>query len=122
VAVEVFVDDRGVDIRFTGMDRFLTLTGRYHVPMAAIMWARVVPVADVRPTLGWKIAGGRWTDRFATGWFTVRGVKGLRQLWCVYRDAEVLDIETSLARPRRVVLQHPDRHDLAWFIGERLGR
>jgi hypothetical protein len=120
--VEVVVADDAVNMRFRGVDAFMTLTGRYHVPMAAITSARVVPVADLWPTLGWKLGGGRLFDYFATGWFTVRGQKGRRQLWCVYRDKQVLDIETSLARPCRVVLQHPDRHDLAWFIGERLAR
>ena len=58
----------------------------------------------------------------ATGWFTVKDRKGARELWCVYKDPEVLVIDTRRERPCRVVLQHPDRHDLAWYIGERLGR
>jgi hypothetical protein len=38
----------------------------------------------------------------------------------VYRDDEVLQLETRLDRPRYIVLQHPDRHTLAWLIGERI--
>ena len=50
----------------------------------------------------------------------MKGEKGKRQLWCVYRDDEVLVIDNRLNRPCRVVLQLPDRHDIAWYIGERL--
>jgi hypothetical protein len=32
----------------------------------------------------------------------------------------VLVIDSWLERPSRVVLQHPDRHNLAWLIGERI--
>jgi hypothetical protein len=56
----------------------------------------------------------------ATGHFMVRGRKGARQFWCVYRDPEVLLIETSRKDMARIVLQHPDRDRLAWLIAERI--
>ena len=56
----------------------------------------------------------------ATGHFTVPGRTGARQFWCVYRDPEVLVIDTSLENPARIVLQHADRDRLAWFISERI--
>jgi hypothetical protein len=31
-----------------------------------------------------------------------------------------LVIDTTLDHPARIVLQHPDRERLAWFIGERI--
>ena len=90
--------------------------------MADITGARVMPRAEAMAQL--RLAGRRrlLARRLATGWFTERDRKGVRELWCVYRDAEVLAIDTTLDKPCRVVLQHPDRHDLAWFIGERLAR
>ena len=123
MGVRVNVGDDAVDIAFTGMDRWVTLNRRgQHIAMADITSARVAPVAEVRSDTGLRVGGSYWPGRFATGWFNVKGQKGKRQLWCVYRDPEVLVIETQLDRPCRVVLQTPNRHDIAWYIGERLGR
>ncbi len=70
--------------------------------------------------VGWRVGGTYWPGRVAAGWFTMPDRKAARQLWSVYRDDEVLVIDTTRERPCRVVLQRPDRHDLAWLIGERL--
>jgi hypothetical protein len=121
VAVRVHVSDDAVDIRFTGADRLITFAhGGLHLCMSDIVVARVAPRKGLREPLGWRVGGGYFPGRLATGWFTVKGEKGKRQLWCVYRDDEVLAIDTRLERPCRVVLQLPDRHDIAWYIGERL--
>jgi hypothetical protein len=123
MAVHVHVGDDVVDIRFTGLDKWLTLNpSGQRLAMADITVAAVVARADARVGRGWRIGGGRWGTSLATGWFTVKDRKGARELWCVYRDDEVLAIDTVLTKPCRVVLQHPDRHDLAWYIGERLAR
>jgi len=90
--------------------------------MAAIVAAQVRPVDGLRKGLGWRVGGGYFPGRLATGWFTVKSEKGKRQLWCVYRAREVLVIDTRLDKPSRIVLQLPDRHDVAWYIGERLAR
>jgi hypothetical protein len=47
--------------------------------------------------------------------------KGGRQFWCVYRDSEVVVVDTDLDSPARLVFQHPDRDRLAWLIAERAG-
>jgi hypothetical protein len=120
MGVDVFVFQEYVSIDFTGVERFLTLKGHLEVPMHDITSARVAPVSEVRPGLGWRVGGSYWPGRLITGHFTVPDHPGARQLWCVQRDDEVLVIETDLDRPRRIVLQHPDRHDIAWLIGERL--
>jgi hypothetical protein len=123
VAVRVHVSDDVVDIRFTGGDRLWTFAhGGLPLPMAEVVAAQVLPVTELRAGLGWRVGGGYFPGRLATGWFTVKGQKGKRQLWCVHRDPEVLVIDTRLDRPCRVVLQLADRHDIAWYIGERLGR
>lgn len=120
MGVDVFVFQEYVSIDFTGVERFLTLKGHVEVRMADITSARVAPLSEVRDGLGWRVGGSYWPGRLITGHFTVRDQPGARQLWCVQRDDEVLVIETDLERPRRIVLQHPDRHDIAWLIGERL--
>ena len=120
MGVEVYVHNDAVDISFTGADRFLCFKDRLIVPMDEIDSARVLAVEDVKGDLGWRLAGGYWPGRFATGHFAVRDRKNARQLWCVYRDPEVLVIDTRIERPCRIVLQHPDRHNLAWLIGERI--
>jgi hypothetical protein len=123
MAVHVHVADDVVAIDFAGVDKWATFNpGGQQLPMAHITAARVVERTDALARIGWRLGGGYWPGRLATGWFTERGRKGARQLWCVYRDPELLAIDTTLPKPCRVVLQHPDRHDLAWYIGERLGR
>jgi hypothetical protein len=123
VAVRAHVRDDAVDIRFTGADRVITFAhGGVHLCMSDIVVARVLPRQGLHESLGWRVGGGYFPGRLATGWFTVKGQKGKRQLWCVYRDQEVLVIDTRLDRPSRVVLQLPDGHDIAWYIGERLAR
>ena len=121
MAVHVHVSDDAVDIRFTGIDWLMTFNpSGQHLAMTDITGARIAPREEVLTDLRWRAAGGYWPKAMATGWFTVKDRKGVRQLWCVYRDTEVLVIDTNLARPCRIVLQHPGRHDLAWYIGERL--
>jgi hypothetical protein len=57
----------------------------------------------------------------AAGWFLVPDRPGARQFCCVQRDRDVLVVDTDLERPTRLVLQHPDRARLAWWIAERVG-
>jgi hypothetical protein len=120
VTVQVIVQDDAVDIRLHGMDRVLALSGGLTLPIADITAVRVMRQRDAKSDVGWRVGGGYWPGAFATGWFTWKGRKGLRQLWCAYRDEAVLVIDTTRSVPARVVLQHPDRNDIAWFIGERL--
>ena len=67
-----------------------------------------------------RTGGGYWPGRMATGHFTWRHRKGIRQLWAVYSDKEALVIDTTLEKPARIVIQHPYKHDLAWLIAERI--
>lgn len=119
--MHVFVSDPGVDIRFDGFDAAWTLRRRHHIPVEQLVSARVAPAAELRRELGWRLGGTYVPGSVTAGRFSFNGTRpGQRQLWCVYRDPEVLVIETSAATWSRVVLQHPDRHDLAWWIGERV--
>jgi hypothetical protein len=122
MAVHVEVADDAVTITLSGLDRVAALCHRCTIPIEAVTAARVVPVAEPRASLGWRTGGSYFPGCIATGWYTIKERKGARQLWVVYRDPEVLVIDTTLERPATIVLQTPDRHDIAWFIGERLGR
>src|SRR5215207_157775 len=121
MAVHVHVSDDAVDIDFAGVDKWMTLNpAGQRLAMAEITGARVAARSDVSSGIRFRVGGSHWPGRMTTGWYTEKGRKGVRQLSCVYRDQEVLVIDTTLTEPCRVVLQHPDRHDLAWYIGERL--
>jgi hypothetical protein len=122
MAVHVTVDDDAVDVRFSGLDVLLTLSHGIRLPLAEVTGARLGPRGELLRELGIRVGGGYWPGALATGRFTWKGRKGLRQLWCVYRDQEVLVIDTTRDDPGRVVLQLPDRADQAWYVNERLAR
>jgi hypothetical protein len=48
--------------------------------------------------------------------------RGLRAWVSIRRGPELLEITLRGRRPRMIALERDDAHDLAWFIGERLGR
>ena len=120
MAIEVYVHDDAVEIDFTGLDQVESLKRHVHLPIEEVVSARVVPKEDMLRDLGWRVGGTYFPKVVAAGHFTTRGRKGVRQLWDVHRDDEVLCIETNHTRPWRIVLQHPDRERLAWLIGERV--
>lgn len=120
MGLRVVVHDDGVDVTISGWDALLCLSSGVRLRMDQITSARVAPWTEARADMGWRVGGGYFPGWFATGWYTIPGRKGARQLWCTYRAPEVLIIDTNLERPARLVLQHRDRHDLAWWIGERI--
>jgi len=120
MAVDVQVRDDAIDIALGGWDAVWAFARRRHLPMATVRSARVVPRREGLHLLGWRLGGTGLPGACIAGRFSVRGRKGERAFASVYRDRELLVIETSVPRPRYVVLQHPDRHDLAWWIGERV--
>ncbi len=122
MSVEVEVRDAEVAVELSGIDAVYALRRHLRLPMSCITAAAVVPKAEARRSIGWRVGGTAFPGRVLAGWFVDRRRRGHRQWWSTYRDDEVLVIDTTLRHPSRVVLQHPDRHDLAWWIGERLGR
>jgi hypothetical protein len=122
MAVRVHVHDDRIQFDLDGIDALLALSWHFAVPMDHVVSVSVRPFAEVRPDLHWRLGGTYVPGVVAAGTYGMVGRPAARQLLSVYRDPEVLVIETDLERPARVVIQHPDRHDLAWFIGERLAR
>ena len=120
MAIDVFVGDRVVAIHLTGLDAIWSLRSRLLVPIDEIVSAPVVDRADALGRVGWKLGGSALPGVVAAGTFSVNDGDGDRAFCCTYRDREFLEIETTLHRPRLILLQHPDRHELAWLIGERV--
>jgi hypothetical protein len=119
VAVTAVVSDDSFDITLTGWDRLWALRRRLSIPISQITGARVVPRDVAVRRLRWRIGGTHVPGLVRAGRYSLRSGDG-RAFASVYRDAEVLEVTTRSADPRLVVLQHPDRHDLAWYLGERL--
>ena len=116
MGLAIDVTETGVDLTFSGLDAVLCLQRHLHVHLADVERARVATWDEVRPDLGWRVGGGYWPGWFATGHYTFKGRPGARQLWDVYKDREVLVIDTSIEHPARIVVQHPDRVRLAELI------
>lgn len=122
MSVDVYVHPDTVDITFGGLDQYLCFHDRLILPIDEVTSATVVGVDRAAEDRALRLVGAAyWPGWIATGTFGVRNRPGARQLWCVYRDPEVLMIELDRSRLKKVVLQHPDRHNLAWLIGERIG-
>lgn len=113
MALRVMVSDNLVSILLSGFDRALCLSPDIDLHGDEIVSVQVMPRQEAKAQLGWRVGGGYWPGRLATGWFTVRGERGQLQLWDTYTDDEVLVIDTTRSKPSRVVLQHPDRDELA---------
>ncbi len=121
MAVSIDITAEGIDVSLTGIDATISFRRRLRIRFADIESASVRSIDELKKNLGWRVAGGYFPGRFATGHFLSRnGMKG-RQFWSVYRDREVLVIDLVEGRLRRVVLQTPDRVALADQISEAVG-
>ncbi len=120
MAVSVELTDAGVEVRLTGMDMVWSLRGAVSVPWSEILGARVVEAAAARRRLLLRLGGTGLTGVVKAGRFTVRDEPGVREFWVTYRDPEFLEIETTNERPKRIVLQVPDRAALAAAINAHL--
>jgi len=120
MAVAVALTDTGIDVRLTGMDMVWSLRGTVAVPWSDVVGARVVDAQTARARLLLRLGGTGLAGVVKAGRFTVRGEPGVREFWATYRDPEFLEIETTQERPRRIVLQVPDRAELAAAINARV--
>lgn len=122
MAIKLTVGDDAIDLVITGWyDRVMCVSSGAHIPLADVVGARLVTWDEARADMGWRVGGAYWPGSIATGWYTMPGQKGLRQLWAVFKDrAELLMIDTRLDKPCRLVLADPDRARLAAAINERV--
>lgn len=122
MTVSIVANEDSVGITLTGIDAALAIRRQLTIAMSDIKAASIMEVAEAKKSLGWRVGGGYFPGRFATGHFLSRkGIKG-RQFWSVYRDKEVLVIELSNGPVWRVVLQTPDRVALAEQINTAVQR
>lgn len=120
MAVTVTLTDAGIEIRRSGLDALWSLRGATSVPWAEVVGARVVDAKTAKERLRWRVGGTSLPGAANAGWFTVRDEPGVRELWTTYRDSEYLEIETTNERPKRIVVQVPDRAALAAAITARI--
>ena len=120
--VNLVVSDDAIDLEVSGRwDRMMCMTSAEHVAMADVIGARLAGWDEVKAGLGWRVGGAYVPSLIATGWYAVPDRKGARQLLAVFRDRdELLVIDTRLEKPCRIVVSHPDRERLAWWINERV--
>src|SRR3954467_6685711 len=102
------------------MDTLWSLRGAISFPWSDVVGAGVVDAKTARKRLNWRVGGTSWFGSATARHFTVRDEPGGRGGWGAYRAPDFLEIETTRDRPRRVVLQVPDRAELAAAIAERI--
>lgn len=119
MAVTAVVNDTSFDITLSGWDRVWAFRRRLSIPLEHIESASVATRSDGLAPLRWRVGGTHLPRVVSAGRFTLRDRPGSAFV-SVYRDPEVLVVTTAIDRPHMVVLQHPDRHDLAWYLGERI--
>jgi hypothetical protein len=113
MAVTLVPRDDTLDLEITGWaDQMWCLSTGVQIPWEDVVGARVQTWDEVRAGLGWRVGGAYWPGWIATGWYTVPGVKGDRQLLGVFRKRrELVVVETRRPRPRRLVV--PSDHAAA---------
>ena len=116
--LHVELDDTALHVRCTGVTKLLCMGPGLSIPRSSVASATVMTQASAKADLGWRTMGGYLPGRFATGWYKIRGRDGVRQWWAVFRDPEVLVVDTTLDKPARVVVQCPDRAEIARALNE----
>ena len=120
MGVTVRIEGDEVVCRTSGIDTALCLARELRLPLATITAVRLLSVREAKESLSWRVGGAYFPGLLATGWFCWKDRRHARQWWRVYRDPEVLVIDTDLAKPARLVLQLPERAELARALGERI--
>jgi hypothetical protein len=122
VAVEITCNVDTFKLSLSGKDRILAMRGRIEIPMSAVLSASVQAKTPLINELAVRVRGSSIPTRVLSGSYTVwphaRIEKGDRHFWVTYAASEVLVVDTSLARPRRIVVQTERRRELAVEIGE----
>ena len=126
MAVHAVVRESTLDIELTGLDALWGLKRSLSIPLDQIVSATVARRDDATAQLGIRIHGTWFPRVLHAGTFFLRDRKGpFRSRPCAFvfmrRGTEVLEVQTQLNFPAVLLLELADRHDVAWFIGERIG-
>lgn len=126
MAVNAVVHETTLDIELTGLDALWGLKRSLSIPLDQIVSARVAQRTEATAQLGIRIHGTWFPRVLHAGTFFLRDRKGpFRTRPCAFvfvrRGTEVLEVQTRLDFPAVLLLELSDSHDLAWFIGERIG-
>ena len=111
MSIKVDIEGNELAVAFTGWDRVWTFHRGARIPLAHVASARVGNRDEEVRTARLRIAGSYIPKRMATGLFTMRS--GGRQLWAVYRRRDVLVIDLTDEKWKRLVLQVDDPAALA---------
>lgn len=117
--IDVSLDEEALHVHLSGLDSVWSLRRHIEVPRDSITGAEVAMVDDLRKTLGLRIPGTYVPGLVAAGRYHVRGQPGKIQLWAVYRDDEVLVVDTDLDEPCRLVIQAENRAEIAESLDQR---
>jgi hypothetical protein len=123
MALAVVVTDSQVQIRCTGWDRIWSFSGGRSIELSEILSANVITRSTVMSRLTWRIGGTNFGRLMAAGHFLIRDdtQRPRARAWVLLRrDREALVIELRGRTPKLIALSHPDRHNLAWWIAERI--
>jgi hypothetical protein len=123
MAVSVVVTDSQVHIRCTGWDRIWSLSRGRTIELFEILSANVLPRSVVRSRLTWRIGGTHFPGLIVAGHFLLRddAQRPRARAWVLlHRDREALVLELRGRTPQLIALSHPDRHNLAWWLAERI--
>jgi hypothetical protein len=123
MALSVVVTDSQVQIRCTGWDRIWSLSSGRSLELSEILSANVMTRSTVTSRLTWRIGGTHFPGVIAAGHFLIRddSQRPRARAWVLLRrEREALVIELRGRAPKLIALSHPDRHNLAWWIAERI--
>lgn len=114
MSIKVGIESDALAVAFTGWDRVWSFHRGARIPLAHITSAHVGDRDEEMRTARLRIAGSYIPKRVAAGLFTMRS--GGRQLWAVYRRRDVLVIDLTDEKWKRLVLQVDDPAALASSI------
>jgi hypothetical protein len=115
MAIDVDVRDGAFELAISGWHRAICLSRGVTLRTDEVVSADVRSWADLKGSIGWRVGGGYFPGKLATGWFTRPGRKGERQLLAVFAQhrESLLVVETTRRKPSRVVVATPQAAEFA---------
>lgn len=125
MGIDVSLDEGKLSVGLTGWHRFFAMRSSVEVALADVESVSLQSKRPLIDQVAVRMRGSSIPGRVLAGTYSVwphaRVEKGDRQFWMTYGAPEVLVIETSVSRPRRIVLELDDRHAVMLRIQEAVG-